>query len=70
MLKWFVGGIVLVSIGIVFLYKPSQFFIANEIMIKKIYSTASYKRIFKFIGYILIVSGGLLICLGLSKSLT
>lgn len=67
MLSWFVGGIVLVSIGIVFLYKPSQFFIRDEIMIKKIDSRPSYKNIFKFIGYILIVSGSLLICLGISK---
>lgn len=66
MLRWFVGGIVLISIGIMFFYKPSEFFINNEIMIKKIDSRPSYKNVFKFIGYILIVSGCLLICLGLS----
>jgi hypothetical protein len=61
MIKFLVGGIALGSIGLVFIIEPAQFFMRNEVMVKLVNSKDAYRKIFKFIGYLLVLIGMLLI---------
>jgi hypothetical protein len=64
MIKFLVGGIALGAIGLVFIIEPTQFFMRNEVMVKRINSKGKYRKTFEFIGYLLVLSGTLLIIKG------